>query len=166
MLRLQLSHQALRGWLMRLRRLLLVVFFLLGFTAILAAGLVAAPAVDERTRFFTSRAIGTIQSYEVEGVPLSQIIDTRFQGVRWRAYHQDSFMQTFVECVGTPRSGGPSKRLLWFVEERPAWTHWPPFKSTVVTGLNNDALLLAPKLFDPRAGFGLEQASKSKDHDE
>jgi len=142
----------------------LIIFALIGLTALLAVGLVAAPAVDERVRFFTSRAMGTIQSYEVEGIPLSQIIDAKLQNVRWRAYHQDSFMQTFVECAGTPRSGGPSKRLLWYVEERPTWNHWPPFKNKVVTALNNDALLLAPKLFDPRAGFGLERDLKNKNH--
>lgn len=124
---------------------------------LLIVGLIMAPEIDERIGFFTVRATKAIQSYEVSGQTVLRMVDGQFRNVRWRAYHQDIPMQTFVECVGTPRSGGPERHMLWYVDERPTWNGKPSLRITVMTVLNGDALQLTPNLFDPRAGFGLDR---------
>lgn len=126
----------------------------------LTIGMVAAPRIDERLGFFTSRALRAVRSYPVEGVKLHRVVAQELQAVRWRAYHQDIPFQTFVECVGTPYSGGPERRMLWYVEERPVWNDGPSLKIVTMTALNNEAMQLTPLLFDPRAGFGLEYGRK------
>lgn len=143
---------------MRMPFKLLAAFFVVGGLGIaLAVGLIVAPEIDERVGFFTGRATKAIQLYAVDGVPLHRVIDSEFRDVRWRGYHQDIPFQTFVECVGKPRMGGPERRMLWYVEERPTWSRGPSFRITIMTVLNGDALQLTPHLFDPRAGFGLER---------
>jgi hypothetical protein len=140
-----------------IRSALLVCVVAMGAGVLFLIGIVVAPEVDERVGFFTARAMRAVQSYQSDGMPLRRIVDEQFQSVRWRTYHQDIPFQTFVECVGIPRSGGPEKRLVWYVEERLEWNYGPSFKITVMTALNGDALRLTPHLFDHRAGFGLEQ---------
>jgi hypothetical protein len=98
-----------------------------------------------------------VQSYQVDGMPLRSVIDHELENAQWRAYHQDIPFQTFVECVGKARKGGAERRMVWYVEERPRWKNGPSLKIIVMTALNRDALQLTPHLFDPRAGFGLEQ---------
>lgn len=129
---------------------LLVPFSLVvGLGAVVAVGIIVAPEIDERAGFLTVRAMHTIQSYQVNGVPLSHVIDTKFKDVQWRAYHQDIVWQSFVECVGKPRSGGPQQRLLWYVDERPSWNYgrWS-LRVTARTAVNNEALALTPQLDD------------------
>jgi hypothetical protein len=125
--------------------------------ALLVFALLIAPRVDEGVGFFTARALKTIQSYKAEGVPLRQVVNSRFQSARWRAYHQDIPFQTFVECVGVERAHGARRRMLWYVDERLTWDHGPTLRVVVMTVLNGDALELTPSLFDPRAGFGLDR---------
>jgi hypothetical protein len=137
-------------------RLVLLIVILAGVGLLLFLGMLIAPRVDEHIGFFTVRATEAVQSYRVDGVPLSHIIDNQFQAVRWRAFHQDIPFQTFVECVGTPRSGGGMRHMLWYVEERATWDRGPSLMITVMTALNKDALQLTPHLFDPRAGYLLE----------
>lgn len=142
--------------LLSIRGTALICLALVATGLLIVVGLVIAPEIDERAGFFTDRAVQAVQTYEVDGVPLRRIVNTEFRAARWRAYHQDIFFQSFVECVGTPRNGGPERRMLWYVEERPKWSHGPSLRITIMTGLNREALSLAPDLFDPRAGFGLE----------
>jgi hypothetical protein len=112
-------------------------------------GLIVAPEIDERVGFFTVRATKTVQAYEVNGIPLRRIVERKFETVRWRAYHQDIPFETFVECVGTPHSGGPERRMLWFVKERPRWSEgrWG-LRVTVHAAVNDEALALTPQLDD------------------
>jgi hypothetical protein len=128
-----------------------------GLGVVIVLGIIIAPEIDERVGFFTGRAMKTIQSYEIDGLPLQRVIDREFKDVRWRAYHQDIFMQTFVECTGSPRSGGSEQIMLWYVDERPAWDHGLSLKVTVMTVLNGNALKLTPQLFDPSAGHRLDR---------
>ena len=144
--------------------MLVVLIRFAGFICLLAAtgvlfilGLIVAPEVDEQVGFFTVRAMKAVQAYEVDGVPLHRVVRRQFNAVQWRAYHQDIPFQTFVECVGKPLSGGPERRMLWYVEERPRWNRGPSLKIITMTALNGDALTLTPRLFYPRAGFGLER---------
>lgn len=130
---------------------------LTGLAILFVLGMLVAPRVDEGVGFLSVRALKAVQTYAVDGVPLRHLVDSEFQEVRWRAYHQDIPFQTFVECVGKPRSGGPERRMLWYVEERPRWNRGPSLKIITMTALNGDALTLTPRLFDPRAGFGLER---------
>lgn len=133
------------------------VLIVLGVLVPFAVGLIIAPELDERIGFFTMHAVEAVQSYKVDGAPLRSIIEARFNAVRWRAYHQDIPMQTFVECVGTPRSGGAERHMLWYVDERPTWSNGLSLKISIMTALNRDALQMTPHLFDPHAGFGLDQ---------
>jgi hypothetical protein len=137
-------------------RSVVLICLLAGLGMLFVVGMLIAPAVDERVGFFTARAMEAVQSYEVDGVPLRRVVDHQFQTVRWRAYHQDIPFQTFVECIGTPRSGGQERRMLWYVDERPTWNRGPSLRITIMTVLNRDALQLTPHLFDPRAGYLLQ----------
>lgn len=134
-------------------RLIVLSCALAGLGILLAVGMLVAPRVDERVGFFTVRATEAVQSYDVDGVPLRRVVDGKFQAVRWRAYHQDILFQTFVECVGAPRSGGPEQLMQWYVEERPAWNRGPAIRITSMTAFNGNALDLTPRLFDPRVGY-------------
>ena len=116
-----------------------------------------APRVDESAGFLAVRAMKAVQSYKVNGVPVRGLVDSEIQGAHWRAYHQDTPFQTFVECSGTGRRGGVRRRMIWYVEERPRWNSGPSLKIITMTALNRDALKLTPSLFDPRAGYGLDQ---------
>src|SRR5689334_6695021 len=138
-------------------KLLVAFSMIVGLGIVLAVGLIVAPEIDERAGFFTGRATKAIQQYTADGVPLHRVVDLEFRDAKWRGYHQDVFFQTFVECVGKPRMGGPERRMVWYVEERPTWNHGPSISITIMTALNGDALQLTPHLFDPHAGYGLEQ---------
>jgi hypothetical protein len=140
-----------------IRYVVVTCILVLALAVLLVLGLIVAPEIDERVGFFTTRATTAIQSYEVSGQTVRRMVDSHFRNVRWRAYHQDIPMQTFVECVGTPRSGGPERHMLWYVDERPTWNGRPSLRITVMTVLNGDALQVTPNLFDPRAGFGLDR---------
>jgi len=133
-----------------------------GLGIVLILGLVITPEIDERAGFLTMRVMNTIQSFQVNGVPLRHIVDTKFKEVQWRSYHQDIVWQTFVECVGKPRSGGPQQRLLWYVDERSRWSHgrWS-LKVTVRTAVNNGALALTPQLDDLSALVALAATNGS-----
>jgi hypothetical protein len=128
-------------------KLLVAFSVVVGLGVVLGVGLIIAPEIDERAGFLTMRAMTTIQSYQVNGVPLRHVVDTKYEQVQWLAYHQDIVWQTFVECVGKPRSGGPRQRLIWYVDERPKWSHgrWS-LRVTVRTAVNNKALALTPQL--------------------
>jgi hypothetical protein len=130
-------------------KLLAACAVVVGLGVVLGIGIIIAPEIDERVGFLTVRATKTIQSYQVNGVPLHDLVYTKFKEAQWRAYHQDVVWQTFVECVGKPRSGGPQQRLLWWVDERPRWNHgrWS-LTVTVRTAVNNEALTLTPQLDD------------------
>jgi hypothetical protein len=131
----------------------LLIILLTGIGVLIFFGMLAAPRLDEHIGFFTGRALEAVQSYNVGGVPLRVVVEQRFQDVRWRAYHQDIPFQTFVECSGTPRSGGPKQLMQWYVEERPAWRRGPSLRITSMTAFNGNALDLTPHLFDPRVGY-------------
>lgn len=131
----------------------LLIIILAGIGVLIFLGLLAAPRLDEHVGFFTGRALKAVQSYNVEGVPLRGLVEKRFHSARWRAYHQDIPFQTFVECLGTPRSEGPERLMQWYVEERPAWHRGPSLKITSMTAFNGNALDLTPHLFDPRVGY-------------
>ena len=128
-----------------------------GLAVLMFLGMLVAPRADEWVGFLSVRAMKAVQAYTVDGVPLERLVNGEFRDVQWRSYHQDIPFQTFVECVGMPRSGGPERRMVWYVEERPRWSHGPSLKIVTMTALNGDALKLTPHLFDPRAGFGLDQ---------
>jgi hypothetical protein len=118
--------------------------------------MIIAPRIDEYVGFLNVRAMRAVQSYEVDGVPVRSLADQKFQKVTWRAYHQDIPFQTFVECVGSPRSGGPEQNLMWYVEERPRWDRGPSLRIITLIALNDDARQLTPLLFDPEARFSSE----------
>jgi hypothetical protein len=139
-----------------IRSIVLAAIFAAGLAFLLFAGLIASPVIDEHVGFFTERATNAIRSYSIDGVPLGRMIDREFTGVHWRAYHQDLPTQTFVECTAKPRSGGPARRMLWYVDERPVWHHGLSLKIVRMTVLNGEALEVTPHLFDPGAGFGLD----------
>src|ERR1700692_1503767 len=103
------------------RRTVLSVVVLVGLGTLLLFGMLIAPRVDEGVDFFTARALRAVQSYEVKGVPLREVVNAEFQSARWRAYHQDIPFQTFVECVGIDRAHGEERRMLWYVDERLKW---------------------------------------------
>src|SRR4051794_36931954 len=122
-----------------LSQLALRVVVAAGIVMLVFIGMLIAPRVDEHVGFFTVRATEAVQSYEVDGAPLRLAVDNQFQAVRWRAYHQDALFQTFVECVGMPRSGGPERLMQWYVEERPAWNRGPALRITSMTAFNGNA---------------------------
>jgi hypothetical protein len=132
---------------------------------LLVLGMLIAPRVDERVGFLTGRAMKAVQCYQVDGVPLRSLVDREFQSVRWRSYHHDIPFQTVVECAGTPRSGGPERRMAWYVDERPTWDKGPSLSITIMTALNGNAYHLTPHLCGPGAGFGWAETpwSPSKD---
>jgi len=137
----------------------------IALTFVLATGVgavvlfpVIAPEIDEHVGFFTGRALNAVQSYEIGEVPLWRVVSDRFRDVQWQTYHRDVLFQTFVECVGTPRSGGSERRMVWYVEERPRWDEGPSLKIIVMTAFNSEARHLTPDLFDLRAWPKVEQA--------
>lgn len=133
-------------------KLLIAFSIIVVIGIVLTVGIVVAPEIDEHAGFLTVRAMITIQSYQVRGESLRRVVDTKFKETQWRAYHRDIVWQTFVECVGKPRSGGPPQRLLWYVDERPRWRsgRWS-LQVTALTAVNTDALTLTPQLDNPSA---------------
>ena len=140
-----------------INRYLLSLAVFIATVALLGFGVFIAPRVDEHIGFLAARAMKYVQSYQVNGLPLHSVVEHEFKDVHWRAYHQDIPFQTFVECVGTTRNGELTRRMVWYVEERPRWDNGPSLRIIFMTALNRDALQLTPHLFDPRAGFGLEK---------
>jgi len=107
-----------------------------------------SPRIDEQCGFLTGRALRLVQNHRNKGWAIAAIVESRFNNVRWQAYHRDYLTETYVRCYAVDRSGSPVE-FVWVVmlipEKKGVTPHW----RTVATAHSRATYELAPSLYEP-----------------